>query len=664
MALRALRRRRRPRSRPHDAWQPHLWRLTRARLGEPSPPERVPALLEALRAGALDLDLPPRLSVFGVTTLPGGESFLDLVAAVSAHRDVHVFLLDPSPAATARVREAALATPPQPDLLRADDRSDDAVLHPLLRSWGRPCRERTVLLTAAEKRGMPGPRVLDAPESGSSASATSLLARIQHDLRADTAPAGDFVLRPDDRSVQVYSCHGEARQVEALRDAILHLLADDPRLSEDDVVVLCPAIERFAPLVEAGFGSSVGSGDDAASGATPRLLYHVTDRSLRQAYPVVAALDALLELISGRCTVPEMLDFLSLAAVRERLGLDDDSLAAIGDWAVSANVRWGLDAEHRASWGLPPEHTANSWRAAVDRLLMGVAVSDDGIDLAPGGVAALGVEGDHIAAAGLLADAVMRLSAITADSKRARTAREWCGALTEWTEQLFAVDASQEWQFEKLRRMIADIGDLSIVDDEPSPVELTLADVRRLLADRLQGDPRRPDLFRGGITISSLTPLRWIPFRVVCLLGLDEAATASGSAGPDGDDLTATAPRLGDGDTRSEARQSLLEAVLAAGEHLVVTRTGHDVRNNREVPYGVAAAELRDVVVATLAPGSLGDYHRRIDTSVPRQPFDARCFTPGALGGPGAWSFDSDALEGARARAGGSAAPWRRTGPC
>ncbi len=205
--------------------------------------------------------------------------------------------------------------------------------------------------------------------------------------------------------------------------------------------------------------------------------------------------------------------------------------------------------------------------------------------------------------------------------------------------------------------MIADIGDLSIVGDEPSPVELTLADVRRLLADRLQGDPRRPDLFRGGITISSLTPLRWIPFRVVCLLGLDEAATASGSAGPDGDDLTATAPRLGDGDARSEARQSLLEAVLAAGEHLVVTRTGHDVRNNREVPYGVAAAELRDVVTATLAPGSLGDYYRRIDTAVPRQPFDERCFTPGALGRPDPWSFDAGSLEGARARAGRAGDP-------
>jgi exodeoxyribonuclease V gamma subunit len=636
----------------HDSWQPHLWRLTRARIGEPSPAERLPDLLDALHAGTLPLDLPPRLAVFGVTTIPGGAPFVELIDAVAAHRDLHLFLLDPSPTATSRVRATTLASPPPADLLRADDRSDGVVLHPLLRSWGRPYRERTVLLAAAEPGGIPEARPVDTAGPAGSDGLRTLLAQVQHDLRADVAPTGDFDPDASDRSIQVHSCHGPARQVEVLRDAILHLLADDPTLSEEDFVVLCPAIAQFAPLVEAGFGTSAELTGAAPTCTAPRLLYRITDRSLRESNPVLAALDALLELVSGRCTASEMLTFLSLAPVRRRFRFDDDALGTIADWIAQTNVRWGFDGGHRASWGVPPELTANSWQAAIDRVLMGVAVSDDDLSLTSGDIAPLGVEGNDIAVAGRFADLVARLEAVSDGMARPRTAVEWCEALADASEQFFGVETAHQWELEQLRQIIAEIGDQAVVRDEPAAVELTLADVRRLLADRLQGAPRRPDFFRGGITVSSLTPLRGLPFRVVCLLGFDEAGTSTGSNQADGDDLAALAPRLGDRDPRSESRQAILEAVLAAGDHLVVTRTGHDIRTNREVPSAVAFAELRDTITATLSPASRGTYRGRIETIHPRQPFDDRCFEPGALHRPGPWSFDAGALAGAHARTG------------
>ena len=73
-----------------------------------------------------------------------------------------------------------------------------------------------------------------------------------------------------DRSVQVHACHGRARQVEVLRDAILHLLADDPTLEPRDVIVMCPDIETFAPLIQATFGAgevAAEDEDDAARAA-------------------------------------------------------------------------------------------------------------------------------------------------------------------------------------------------------------------------------------------------------------------------------------------------------------------------------------------------------------------------------------------------------------
>ena len=583
------------------------------------------------------MDLPARLAVFGVTTLPNGAPFLELAQAIAAQRDMHVFLLDPSPTTASRVRATTLGAPTFSPL-RADDHSDDGVHHPLLRSWGRPYRERAMLLAAAESHGVPQPRSIET--ASTTGARPCLLTRIQSDLRSDAAPAGDFELDPDDRSIQFHSCHGQARQVEVLRDAILHLLADDPTLREEDIVVLCPSIEQFAPLVEAGFGTSADVAGPIPLDATPRLLYRIADRSLRDSYPMLSALESLLELISGRCTASAMLDFMSLSGVRERFDFDDDALSTIAGWIATANVRWGFDGEHRALWGVSPGLTANTWRAALDRVLMGVAVSDDDIDLAPSEIAPLGVEGSDIALAGRFADVVTRLAVIAEDMTRDRTVAEWCETLVDASTQLFDAEPEGKWQVEQLRRTIGSIGDGAIVADEPITTALTLADVRRLLADRFRGRSGRSDFYRGGITVTSLIPLRWLPFRVVCLLGLDEAGTSPGPGAADGDDLSAQFPFLGDPDPRSEVRQTLLEAVLAAGDHLVVTRTGHNVRTNQKVPGAVAFAELRDTVVATLSPGSIDAYGKRVETVHPRQPFDDRCFQPGALHRPGPWSFD------------------------
>ena len=211
------------------------------------------------------------------------------------------------------------------------------------------------------------------------------------------------------------------------------------------------------------------------------------------------------------------------------------------------------------------------------------------------------------------------------------------------------MDSSQQWQLDQLRRIIADIGDQATVGGRPAIVDVSLADLRRLLAERIRGSSRRPDFFRGGVTVSSLTPLRWLPFRVICILGLDELGT-SGAGAIDGDDLAATAPLVGDRDPRSEVRQALLEAVLAAGDHLVITRTGRNIRTNDEVPSATVLAELRDTITATLSPSTVGSYRSQVETAHPLQNFDDSCFKPGQLGRQGPWSFDSGALVGARAR--------------
>ncbi len=171
------------------AWQPRLWRHVREVIGEASAPERWPGLLDRLRDGTIELDLPDRLLIFGFSLLPSGD-FLDLLSGVATTREVHLFLLEPT-AYDGRALRSAAPAPVGGLRPRVDDESASVALHPLLRSWGRPQRETAVLMADAEAKGIaPAERVGTGPDDG--AAAGSLLERLQADIRSNRMPVPDF----------------------------------------------------------------------------------------------------------------------------------------------------------------------------------------------------------------------------------------------------------------------------------------------------------------------------------------------------------------------------------------------------------------------------------------------------------------------------------------
>lgn len=624
------------------AWQPRLWRLVRDEIGEASPPEHLPTMVERIRRGTLSLGLPPRLVLFGFTLLPG-EGFLDLADAVATRHELHLFLLQPC----------------HVDAGRLGARANDPVDHPLLRSWGRLPREANLLLAEAEATGLPPVERVETDDA--TPSATTLLRRLQYDIRTDSAPTPQLVDRSD-RSIRFHACYGPLRQVQALRDALLHMLAEPGTgLSEEDILVLCPDLDRFAPLVEAVFGRSAngsaeagppyreGQGRGAPTGpGAPALRFRIADQSIRTTNPLLGATAALLELVAGRFEAPAVLDFLALAPVRQRFRFDDDDLSTIAEWVVGTEVRWGFDPHQRAGFGIPDVIVSNTWQAALDRLVLGATIHDDDRHLAVGDIAPFGVEGGDVEVLGRLAEAMRHLADLADRTLDTLTIENWIALVRQVTEDIFAAPHDASWQMDGLQRILTEVLAAASRQGTVSPVPLTFNDIRRLFEEQLNGKVGRPDFFRGGITVTSMTPLRWVPFRVVCILGMDQAAF--GSPAPAADDLVAAASRPGDRDPRAEARQALLEAVLAAQDRLVVVRDGRDVRTNQEMPRSLVAAELFDAVLALVDAEQRPAFAEDLEVRHPRHPFDEKCFIDGALGEIGAWGFDPSDLDGARAR--------------
>jgi exodeoxyribonuclease V gamma subunit len=610
-------------------WQSALFRRLRERIGAPAPAERLLTVTDVLRREPERAALPERLSLFGPTRLT--PEHLAVLGALAAHRDVHLWLPHPSPALWAQVAALAPAATPT----RAADPTAAAAHHPLLSSLGRDVRELQVGLLAELPGHLdhhhPTP---DPPDT--------LLGRLQRELRTDRpgAPA------PADGSIQVHACHGAHRQVEVLREVVLGLLAADATLEPRDVLVMCPDIETFAPLISAAFG--LGSTDDAAGGHPGQhLRVRLADRALRQVNPLLDTVGRLLELAGARLTSSELLDLLASEPVRRRFRLDADDVVRVRELVVASGVRWGLDAAHRGPYRLDG-FGQNTWAAGLDRLLLGVTMSSarsPGRDQEWLGTALPldQVESGDVERVGQLAEFVHRLTGVLSRLRSEQPLAEWVGALTAGLDALTDTSATDEWQAAQARGELAEA--LRTAGPRGSTVPLAPADVRALLDERLRGRPGRANFRTGTLTVATLVPMRSVPHRVVCLLGLDDGVFPRAGV-PDGDDVLARAPLAGERDARSEDRQLLLDAVCAATEHLVVVHSGADERSGARRPPAVPLGELLDAVEAIT--GS----RESVVVRHPLQPFDARNFAPGCP-----FSFDRAELAGALAAAGAKSPP-------
>lgn len=630
-----------------DAWQPRLWRLVRERIGIPGMAELIPSALAPIRDGSAGLDLPERIFVYGLTAIdPLDLSVLD---AAAVHREVHLYALHASPALW-RQTGRRLATRPvaqaPPD--RASDPTAGLARHPLLRSWAQESRELQFVLAA---RGITGK--LSPPEQAGRPPA-GLLARLQHDIRSNRSPIpfampGGPDSRASDRSIQIHVCYGPRRQVEVLRDAILHLFAADDTLEPRDVVIMTPDLATFAPLLEAVFLRETAYNlpdppdriDDGTTGTAslPDLRLRIADRAPAVTNPLVRFAATVLDLAGSRLEGGAIRELVAMPVVRRLFGIDEETAERIAGLIDDANVRWGLDADHRVEWaaGEVADHT---WRRGLDRALAAVFYADSSVRVVDAIAPLSGVEGQEADPAGVLAQIIDRIVAVREILGKPRPLSEWAPAIAGAVRLLAAPDWEDQWQWSGLERLL----------DESFPAAgrgsgdpLIRTAEARLLVDDWSRDVPSPLHFRtGDITVCTPAPMRSVPYRVVCLLGMDDQRFPR-SGEVDGDDLLVDNEIVGDSDRGAEDRQLLLDALMAAGDYLIVTYSGRDELTNAEFPPSTPIAELRDLVkemAADTGSTSLVTHH-------PLQPFSESNFRPGALKVPGPWGFDPAQLDGA-----------------
>lgn len=618
------------------AWQPTLWRALARKHGSFHVARRASDLVAALASGTEAAALPERLQVFGISTLP--PLYLRALDAVGDVLPVHLYLLSPSREYWADVKSTREISRRARRLGRSPDELHLYEGNPLLASMGLAGRDFQRVLERDAGDYIPDALELYV-DAGTDTALHVLQADILH-LRTRGLPDTPALpLDPEDRSVSLHSCHGPMREVEVLRDQLRAAFDELDDLEPADVVVLAADVERYAPLVDAVFGVASTSGSDLR-GAIP---YRIADRTVRADSAVVDAFLNLVALLDSRMPAPAVLDALASAPVAQRFELSPEDLLRIEQWVRDTGIRWGVDGAHRSE-AHQPGFEENTWRFGLRRMVLGAFVPGDDRDLFGGVLPYDEIEGEAV---GPLAKLVAFTEALFAARKAARgtrTAGAWVELLTALADATITTADDAAWHNRLLRDALGELA--SDAARAGHGEALDLGTVRWWLERRFTHDRSSHGFATRGITFCAMLPMRSVPFRVVCVLGMDDTAFPRSDRSP-AFDLLGADPQPADRSVRAEDRYLFLETLLSARDRLVITWVGRSHRDNKELPPSVVVSELMDVLDASLTheegPASAALHHEH-----PLQPFSPRYFGQD----PTLFSYEEAPARGARALAG------------
>jgi len=621
-----------------DQWQAALWRRLLDDVGAQEADGHRAAVHERfLRAVSSATErpkaLPRRIVVFGMSSLP--RQTLEALSALARWCQVVLVVMNPCRYYWADIvddrellraeRRRQAAKPGLPETLSDDDMHQFA--NPLLAAWGKQGRDYIRMLDE-----------FDLPESYrdrftaweeridlfAEPASTRLLGKVQSAiLDLEPLPAAPAMVDVDDTSIVFHVAHGAQREVEILHDQLLARFeqsaqAGDP-IRARDVIVMVPDIETYGPHIDAVFGRVPR--DD------PRFIpYSVADRAARGTVPLVMALDMLVGMTGSRFGAGQMADLLDVPAVRERFGLKEDDLPLLRRWIEGAGIRWGLDADQRASLDLPALEQ-NTWAFGLRRMLLGYAVGDGDAwgDIEPYGE----IGGLDAGIVGPLADLLERLGNHWRALAEPATATTWGVRLRALLHDFFdPSEADDRMRIERLRDAL-DAWERSCAEadfTELLPVEV----VREAwLADFDQGGLSKRFL-AGAVSFGTLMPMRAIPFRIVCLLGMNDGDYPRARPPMDFDLMSRMgAWRPGDRSRREDDRYLFLEALLSARDALHIGWVGRSARDNAERAPSVLVGQLRDYLHTAWQSGDGASLLDRITVEHPLQPFSRAYFQAG-----------------------------------
>ncbi len=613
-------------------WQGRLWREISPPFRKEHPAALQARLIESLAEGSLSLaKLPERVAVFGISALP--PYYLEIFAALGKRIPVHFFVLEPcaefwgyirSDSEQRKVLKQAGRSAAQAELWHLETGNR------LLASLGKLGRDFLLLILES------GPWHEGELSLFTDPGEATLLSAIQSDILwlrdrgRDGTPR--LALAHADDSVQVHSCHSPLRELEVLQDHLLSWFQQDSELAPRDILVMIPEIEEYAPLVHAVF--------ESPEKEEQRIPFSVADRGARSQSHLMETFLALISLADSRLGASAVLALLESEPLRAKFGLVEGDLESIRHWIEEVRIRWGLNQDQRAGLGLPA-WDENTWHAGLQRLLAGYAMAGKGEQLFQGILPFDDIEGSAAELLGNFLEFTHQLFEMTQGLSKARSLDSWVGTFQSILERFFATDDVHAPELKVLQDCLENLR--ASARRAGFNEEISRVVVLEQLTRDLSQDHWHAGYMTGGVTFCALKPMRSIPAKIICLLGMNNSAFPRAAASLSFD-LLSTGRRLGDRSSREDDRYLFLETLISARQRLYISYVGQSIRDNCVAPPSVVVSELLDYITQGFESPDQCPIHEHISTRHRLQAFSPAYFSGGRL-----FSYSRDNLRASQA---------------
>ncbi|ARO99411.1 RecBCD enzyme subunit RecC [Vibrio alginolyticus] len=553
--------------------------------------------------------LPKRLFVFGISSLP--PRYIDALKVMGEHIDVHLMFTNPCQHYWGDIRDRKYLArveaqrrkqfslieglpqlegevSPLKDGLEANVEDEfhtsQAVGNSLLASMGKLGRDNLFLLSQSES---------EEHEFFIDIKRDSLLHQLQADILELEEHQNDHILDSSehkqsvvlgDRSLMVHVCHSPMREVEVLHDQLLAMFDADPTLKPRDIIVMVADINAYSPAIQAVFGNAPGE----------RFIpYSISDRTADQESPILAAFMQLVNLPNTRCLASELLELLETPAILKRFELSEDDFLQAKQWVEESGIRWGLDANTGREFELP-ETRQNTWQFGIQRMLLGYAMPESAglFETEQGSLSPYNeVQGMGAELAGKLAHFIQQISTYRSKLSHVQTIDGWRETLVSLLDDFFSVELEGEIALKSIRDTLSQLKEQ--LADAAFDDALLPSIISQYLQSKLSGTRVSQRFLAGQVNFCTLMPMRSIPFRTVCLLGMNDGVYPP-SDPVESFNLMEARAKIGDRSRRVDSRYLFLEAMLSAQQTLYISYVGRSIQDNTERVPSVLVSELME----------------------------------------------------------------------
>ena len=560
-------------------WQALLWRML---IRDERTPHRTALrenFLKTIRTHTPEINnLPERISVFGISSLP--PFHMEVFAGLSKIIPITFFLMNPCREYWGDIVSDREAGRLERKLTKKTISAKTLYFekgNSLLASWGTLGKEFFDLVYNFD---------CEEHECFEAPTRNDLLSFLQSDILflRERGPEKKQSIDPADTSIEIHSCHSLMREVEVLHDNMLAMFEDLPELLPRDILVMAPDIEPYIPFIQAVF--------DTPENEVQRIPYTIADQSVKSESSIIKTFLSILDLEESRFGASQVMTILESPSVYRRFDLEESDLDIIKHWVEQTGIRWGIDETTRIKRGLP-SFSENTWRFGLDRLMLGYSLPAQEEKTFHSILPYDQIEDSSARVLANFLSFIEKLLSSTTSLGQARTLNDWGTVLLQILDAFILGDEKTEREILFIRTLINNLASIQAKSGFDEKIELPI--IRSYLQKYCEKEGFGFGFISGGVTFCTMLPMRSIPFKIICLLGMNNDAYPRESRHV-GFDLIAQHPMPGDRSRRNDDCYLFLEAVLSARKKLYIGYVGQSIQDNSIIPPSVVVSELLDYI--------------------------------------------------------------------